>query len=669
MAVFIDSIKFSNYRQYKDVYINFEKTSSNLYPLIAPNGTGKTTLLNGISWCLYKTEPHLTDETKSLPIVNSKLLDESSENSKVNVRITMELHEGDDNIYISRTVDYGVICDKNGLKSVIDLGKEKELTVKINRNIDKENTIIYYDEIAEEYIEKIFDHNISHFYFFDGENLDSYFTKNSSDKIKQSIFSISQVTLLINTMKHVETLCKEKFAKMSKDIPDLKDLKAKKDDVEADLQESKRSIVNYQLKIDKLDSRIQEIKKIFISLGPISQKQERRNYLENKLKEKKNSLKTLKEDKKQLLINYYYYLNVYQSAQNILEFIIQKEKEGKFPQYVDRDRIQKILNDNRCDVCKRPLDAGAREELNRLFDEISITGKTTQFLTQFKSTFEHITETAPKYRDELDRLNISISRITFEIGNIEDELNKISNFLENYDMSSEDIKEKIDVSKLENELKLKQAEYDNYKTQVMLLENNITQKTSELSNIENQISEINKNIESSYNYKKEYELLNKCYNYMDTIKNNITNNIKTTIEYETWKIFNEVIWKNHSFKNVEINDEYILSVIDRFDNDCIGSLSAAEQMTLAYAFTFAVHKASGKNCPVIIDSPLGRSSGENRKNLVRTFVKISKEKQIILLLNEDECNQEIREILIENEIALRQLNLTIDESEVTLRSM
>ena len=92
-------------------------------------------------------------------------------------------------------------------------------------------------------------------------------------------------------------------------------------------------------------------------------------------------------------------------------------------------------------------------------------------------------------------------------------------------------------------------------------------------------------------------------------------------------------------------------------------------MTLAYAFTFAVHKASGKNCPVIIDSPLGRSSGENRKNLVRTFVKISKEKQIILLLNEDECNQEIREILIENEIALRQLNLTIDESEVTLRSM
>ena len=156
---------------------------------------------------------------------------------------------------------------------------------------------------------------------------------------------------------------------------------------------------------------------------------------------------------------------------------------------------------------------------------------------------------------------------------------------------------------------------------------------------------------------------------MDTIKNNITNNIKTTIEYETWKIFNEVIWKSHSFKNVEINDEYILSVIDRFDNDCIGSLSAAEQMTLAYAFTFAVHKASGKNCPVIIDSPLGRSSGENRKNLVRTFVKISKEKQIILLLNEDECNQEIREILIENEIALRQLNLTIDESEVTLRSM
>ena len=54
MSIFIDRISFVNYRQYGTFDINFSNDyGATLSVLIAKNGTGKTTLLNAISWCLY----------------------------------------------------------------------------------------------------------------------------------------------------------------------------------------------------------------------------------------------------------------------------------------------------------------------------------------------------------------------------------------------------------------------------------------------------------------------------------------------------------------------------------------------------------------------------------------------------------------------------------------
>ena len=75
-----------------------------------------------------------------------------------------------------------------------------------------------------------------------------------------------------------------------------------------------------------------------------------------------------------------------------------------------------------------------------------------------------------------------------------------------------------------------------------------------------------------------------------------------------------------------------------------GSLSATEQMALAYAFTLAIHSASGKNCPLVIDSPLGRVSDENRENMAKALKEVSKEKQIIMLFTPDEYSEAVSPI-------------------------
>ena len=91
-----------------------------------------------------------------------------------------------------------------------------------------------------------------------------------------------------------------------------------------------------------------------------------------------------------------------------------------------------------------------------------------------------------------------------------------------------------------------------------------------------------------------------------------------------------------------------------------GSLSATEQMALAYAFTLAIHKASGKNCPLVIDSPLGRVSDENRENMASALKDVSRNKQIIMLFTPDEYSDSVRK-MYEGIAEVRKLSLSVDE--------
>lgn len=139
--------------------------------------------------------------------------------------------------------------------------------------------------------------------------------------------------------------------------------------------------------------------------------------------------------------------------------------------------------------------------------------------------------------------------------------------------------------------------------------------------------------------------------------------MKNEIQSITWKYFDEMIWKKNTFGSISISDVYDIAVYNKDHIEMTGSLSATEQMALAYAFTLAIHGASGKNCPLVIDSPLGRVSDENRENMAKALKEVSKEKQIIMLFTPDEYSETVREIY--DPVAdVRTLALSADEDFV-----
>ena len=140
--------------------------------------------------------------------------------------------------------------------------------------------------------------------------------------------------------------------------------------------------------------------------------------------------------------------------------------------------------------------------------------------------------------------------------------------------------------------------------------------------------------------------------------------IKVEIEENTWNTFKNMIWKKETFNNLKIDEDYQMSVYNNNLNDMTGSLSATESMALAYSFTLAIHETSGKNCPLVVDSPLGRVSDDNRKNMANELLKISQKKQIILLFTSDEYSKEVAEIYDSTIATIQDVSLTEDEQEI-----
>lgn len=163
--------------------------------------------------------------------------------------------------------------------------------------------------------------------------------------------------------------------------------------------------------------------------------------------------------------------------------------------------------------------------------------------------------------------------------------------------------------------------------------------------------------------RKQITVIDMLHTNFKRIKNSIMEEMKNEIETITWNFFDSMIWKRNTFGSISISEQYDIAVYNKDHTEMTGSLSATEQMALAYAFTLAIHKASGKNCPLVIDSPLGRVSDDNRENMARALRDVSRNKQIIMLFTPDEYSESVKQIY-DGVAEVRTLNLSDDENYI-----
>ena len=175
----LDKITIKNYRQYRDVEIEFAKDTSKNFTIIkGNNGTGKTTLLNALSWCLHGSEIHDYGDDSLMEICNNKAVNSLEDGENIDVFVKMDFIDDGKVLSFSRCKKF----NKNN-------GELKNLwSDEVCVEIESDDGWDVTPDQFHYYVEKKIPKEIEDYFFFDGARLNAYFQKNSTENIKGAVF-------------------------------------------------------------------------------------------------------------------------------------------------------------------------------------------------------------------------------------------------------------------------------------------------------------------------------------------------------------------------------------------------------------------------------------------------------------------------------------------------
>ena len=392
-------------------------------------------------------------------------------------------------------------------------------------------------------------------------------------------------------------------------------------------------------------------------ITPIQEQIQRRDDLLNDIKKLEEDIKKNADSISDFVRRYTILLNIYPRAKKLLDIIHKKQDAGDLPPVIDKHMVELLLKDPdaKCPICDNEVNETSREHLQRLYERMSVSATTSAFLLEIKGSLENLIDEAEKYEDVKEELLDEEFNLNEKLKASEEELQKVSKQLSLYDQNLEKDDKDLEARRIKCQEKI-----DNAILAMGAAQNTIDQKTKDLEELKKKIDELTEKKAQSQKLTKERDLLISLEEQFEVIKNNITSGMRKEIEDRTLRVFLDMSPKKNTFGNIVIDDNYYIEVRDRDERTMRGSLSATETMALAYAFTMAIHIASGKNCPLVIDSPLGRVSDSNRENMAGKLFEASLNKQIIMLFTPDEYSENVRRIY---QGKVEEINLRLSTNE------
>jgi DNA sulfur modification protein DndD len=626
----IQSIKIKNYRQYRDVTIDFsKKKKSDLQVFLGKNGIGKTNILNAINWCLYGDEPHLSDDSTSLPILNTIAFQNAKENvpEEVEVQLTVLTEEGNPIIF-SRIEPF--LVKKNTIQSQKQQFKVITLDKKLNNKIlDKEK--------SERAIENFVPKSIREYFFFDGERLDNYF-KVPGENIQKAIKQISKIDILFQMRERIETISKsykKEAGKVSNEI-NIFQSQLEENNSSLNLISYQLGETNSQYEISKTEK--QKISEDLLKFPKVGELETNKILLDRKIEENSRKLEDKNGKKTSILHKQFVLIATLTALNSTIQMINEKRKKGEIPPFTDKEKLILILKENFCGICGRELDSNSKKRVEEIIENLPFSSKTATTLSNLEQPINMLISRIAENREELIEISQEIEEYKSVIENDDETLNDIKSKLANYDI------EKI------RDLERKRAAFEEAS---LAQKERIGHLTERRDKIQEEIKKLNDKIEIEGRKNTKAKIFMQKVEFCDKAKEILTitinqrlNEIREKIQEETNITFFELVWKTGTFNQITIDDNYDVQITSCDTNlPMRGSLSKAENELLALSFTLALHKVSGFDAPILIDTPVARVSDDQRVNFGEVLAKISQDKQIILLFTPAEYSPDIKEVL------------------------
>lgn len=630
----IESIQIHNFRQYRDEQISFPKVQGkkDIHIIIGENGEGKTNILNALTWCLYGEELHLGDRNTAIYTINSSVVNDlrskGEEQGVMSVKVV--LSDSDSQIEFERIATYHItdsdaVCINQNITAYVSGGA-------------RGGDIIEQKEEVDMWISRYVPREINEYIFFDGELLDRYFKEAQRSNIENGIKNLTQATILEKTIKGLDNYVRMELSPAIEKMGD--------DKVRVAEENYKKAYDAYSAQQDKvkgIEANLTLLKEKIEELSGVIRGHENLKDIQNELEELDEKIDTLSTNEKQAkedLIDfaqeYYTLFALYPALKSFYDRIKTEEQNGKLPPKIDRELLQSIFDNKKCLICGNDhLDNDNLEHVLSLLKKFDVSSDTSAELNQASSALQALFEKMKDYKKRKEQIQRQISFI-------EGELKKADNRRKEVDAILKTIPNTESIRKAIEQRDIYSGQYDEDKEKLgrekLILEGC---ETAERDAKEEKDKAIAKNGKLDA-FRKKLDFCETSKQILSKIKDDILLECRNEMQQETFRIFDQLIWKKGEFTKVNILDDYAFQLLDKYGAQTVGSCSAAERALLALSFTIALQQTSGHDSLLYIDTPLGRVGEKNRGNFTDVLTEVAESKQVILSFTPTEYDANVR---------------------------
>lgn len=340
----IKKIKMNNFRQfYGEQEINFAgKGGKNVTLIHAENGVGKTTLLNSILWAFFGETTKKFEQKDQ--IVNFEAQRDGAKFASVEVLFA---HEGVDYL-VSRA---HCITDNGGVKprfSVMSVQPNGSLGAPLPN--------------PDAFINSVIPAVMAPYFFFDGEQAETFSSEANNKKIAEAIRDILGSTLIQTAQGDLRYVAKkfgEEIGSASGDA-EIERLEKKLAELEAGRDRREEKIQELEANIDAFEEQLKKVSNALIEA------RETEHYERERLS-KEDQLKTISsqiDETKAEILRWISTKSIAAISERLtsqsLDFIDEESLKGRIPSPYNEDFVRGLLESKKC-VCERSLEPGTSE--------------------------------------------------------------------------------------------------------------------------------------------------------------------------------------------------------------------------------------------------------------------------------------------------------------------
>ena len=570
------------------------------------NGTGKTSLLNALNWCLYGDS--FFSETREF--VNRHVVARAE-----NVDTSVEIG------FTDQDIEYRVErkCEwfRNNKMSLL---------------LEKENHPPDRDAAASEKICSMIPEDVSAHFFFDGEKIDNFAKPGNEKEIESAVHNVLRIKLLDRGISHLEQVAREYQKELKKHVPDdLQALISEKQEIEAlrdklsekieDRLEKVKIARKQKLDIDEKLSKFAETRKLFEEQQKINENIKR---VSGEKDEHQEKIRQLAND------------GFIPLAKPVIEKALEILEENETPCGISESLLKELL-DQMCCLCGRPIHDGGPEHLHILY--LLAQSDSLELANAVKETYSHLVYLK---RDQVEKIPVIMKEALRKELQLEKDIEANEARLDQIRKELEEFNDDIF-----QEHKNAQKKYE---ADIRDLEAEINQGKGRIEEIKESIKSSDKKIDKARSSEAKAEHLKRCWQLaresaaaMKEKYAPFKDDMREELQTEVNDIFKRLVWKEKSFREVRLNSNYELQVIDRYDAQVSPEISAGEREVLSLAFIAALAKVAVKKksldmpaerFPIVMDAPFTKLSDKPKENITEAIPDIAN--QLILFVTDQE---------------------------------